>query len=118
MIRGKSAYKHNSENGLVTNKIDKKILSPSEALYGFVAWLLSRDEVITLSGDHNPFPIADRVDEFCKANRLDDPTSGWEKNIVRPNNEMWFTPWFNDLFDDDKMVTLAKTGFMPRIKEE
>lgn len=96
---------------------DKKGLSPSEALYGFVAWLVSRDEVTTFSGHHNPFPAADRVAEFCQANNLSDPEDGWQKKLARPNGEPWAMQWFDDLFDDEKTIALTETGFGARVEE-
>lgn len=95
-------------------QVDEK-LSAAEALYGFISWLVSRDEVTTLSGHHSPFIGADLVDEFCKANDLPDPREGWEKNLKRPNDEPWVMPFFDDLFDDDKLIALSGAGFGPRM---
>jgi len=60
------------------------MLSASEALYGFIGWLTSRAEVITLSAAHEVPPVVDLIMEFCKANNLSEPRDGWAENLVHP----------------------------------
>lgn len=45
-------------------------LKASEALFGFVGWLTTREEVTQMGGRHNCARIADLVQEFCVANGL------------------------------------------------
>jgi len=61
-----------------------KMLSASEAIWGFVGWLSSRSEVVTLSAKHEVPPVVDLVVEFCKANNLPEPRDGWAENLVHP----------------------------------
>lgn len=57
-------------------------LSASEALYGFVGWLTSRSEPVTMSDKDNAACAVDLVDEFCKANNLPEPRDGWSDLLV------------------------------------
>jgi hypothetical protein len=63
-------------------KMDK--LSASEALYGFVGWLTTRNEPITMSASDDAGKAADLVSEFCKVNTLAEPREGWEHNLFHP----------------------------------
>ena len=69
-------------------KAEKKVmLSGSEALYGFVAWLTAREELTVMSMRHDAAIIVDLIAEFCKTNNLPDPRDGWEKDLVHPGKE-------------------------------
>lgn len=60
-------------------------LSSSEALYGFMGWLTSRPEVLTLSGANDSAPVVDLIVAFCEANNLDMPSEDWAgKNLQHP----------------------------------
>ncbi len=63
-------------------------LSASEALYGFMGWLTTRQETIKVGASHECGPVADVVKEFCAANYLAEPRDGWEKLCVHPEEEM------------------------------
>ncbi len=62
-------------------------LSASEALYGFMGWLTTRQETMLVGASHECTPAADVVKEFCDANDLTEPRDGWEKNLVHPKKE-------------------------------
>ncbi len=64
------------------SKMDR--LSASEALYGFMGWLTTRQEVMSAGASHECAPVADAIKEFCDANDLAQPRDGWEKNFVYP----------------------------------
>jgi hypothetical protein len=59
-------------------------LSSSEALYGFIGWLTSREEPVTLSCNDGATNIADLVAVFCACNGLSDPVIGWQKFLRFP----------------------------------
>lgn len=59
-------------------------LIPSEALYGFAAWLTALKEPVTMGASHPAGIVAQLVDEFCKANQLMDPRPGFEKRFKYP----------------------------------
>lgn len=59
-------------------------LSASEALYGFMAWLTSREKSITVSGRHDTAEPAELVDTFCKANNLADPKDDFAQRLIHP----------------------------------
>ena len=61
-------------------------LTASEALYGFMGWLTSRDEVTpNFSARHDASEAALLVSEFCEKNGLSDPGKGWENNLTHPD---------------------------------
>ena len=62
-------------------------LSASEALYGFAGWLTTRKEPVTLSRTDDAAIVAELVDEFCKANDLEQPAPGWDINLVYPSRK-------------------------------
>lgn len=59
------------------------VLSASEALFGFVGWLTSRDEEVMMSGHHEP--RVDLIDTFCQANDLPEPRRDWAARLVHPS---------------------------------
>lgn len=59
-------------------------LSASEALFGFTGWLTSRPERTVMSSRDEAGIIADLVGEFCDANQLPEPRTGWTTNLVYP----------------------------------
>ena len=65
------------------NKFENE-LSPSEALYGFAAWLTGRVDPITLSCVHDAAGVADLVHDFCKTNNLSDPKDDWTRHLQMP----------------------------------
>jgi len=60
-------------------------LSPSEAVFGFAAWLTTRKKPITLSAKHNAAEVAQLVGKFCDTNNLEDPKDHWEKSLKHPD---------------------------------
>ena len=59
-------------------------LSGSEALYGFVAWLTTREEEITLGSTKDCGAIPNLIDEFCQINQLSDPREAWSELLTHP----------------------------------
>lgn len=57
-------------------------LNPSEAVYGFVAWLTYRNEVTKLGASCNCAPVAQLVEQFCKNNNLPDVSKDWPNNLI------------------------------------
>jgi hypothetical protein len=64
--------------------MENNILSASEALYGFMGWLTTREEVSIFSANDNAGEAARLIDMFCKTNNLESPRDGWEKNFEFP----------------------------------
>jgi hypothetical protein len=62
-------------------------LTAAEAVYGFAAWLTTRDEPTVMSAKNDSAPIATLVGEFCKENKLEKCRDGWEKNLIHPSGE-------------------------------
>ena len=59
-------------------------LNAAEALYGFAAWLTTRDTAVTFSAEHDAALAADLVNAFVGANGLERPRDGWEKQLNHP----------------------------------
>jgi hypothetical protein len=68
------AYCPNTKLG-TTDVTDKPLAS--EALYGFMGWLTSRKERVTLSHTDECGHIADLINQFCNAQGLREPRDDW-----------------------------------------
>ena len=63
-------------------------ITASEALYGFMGWLTSRDEVSgPFSAKHEAASAAELVHKFCEANKLTEPTEDGLRNAKHPKKE-------------------------------
>ena len=62
-------------------------LIASEALYGFVGWLTTREEIVTASSRHDASIWANLIAAFLKENKLEDPRDGWGNNLIHPSGE-------------------------------
>lgn len=63
------------------NTLPPAELNASEALYGFVAWLTTRQQTTTFSSRHGVEEGLDMVKRFCFANDLSDPRDGWSTHL-------------------------------------
>ncbi len=61
-------------------------LTPSEALFGFVGWLTSREESVTLSSHHLCSGIPELVGRFSSENDLAAPRDGWHRLLRHPKD--------------------------------
>ena len=61
-------------------------LSASEAIFGFVAWLTTQKTAIIAGSAHDCAPWVEKIQEFCKTNKLSEPRERWEQNIVYPSD--------------------------------
>ena len=59
-------------------------MSGSEALFGFMAWLTTRESEVTFSAYHDAAPACELVDEFCKVNDLIEPREDWTDRLTHP----------------------------------
>ena len=59
-------------------------LSPSEALYGFAAWLTTRKRSVTAGSKHNAAPWAKLVQTFADTNGMEGPREDWTKDLKHP----------------------------------
>lgn len=59
-------------------------MNSSEVLFGFMGWLTSREEVITLSSRHLATPAVEAISKFMEVNKLPPVRDGWEKILVHP----------------------------------
>jgi len=62
-------------------------LIASEALFGFAAWLTTREETTKMGASEDCAPIVGLISQFCEENNLPDPRDGWENNLVHPSGE-------------------------------
>lgn len=63
-------------------------LNPSEAVYGFAAWLTCRKARTIMSASDDAAPIADLVAQFCKVNNLPDVSVNWPNKLIHPSDEV------------------------------
>ncbi len=63
-------------------------LNPSEAVYGFAAWLTCRDERTVMSASDDAAPIVELVKQFCEVNNLPDVSDQWPNNLIHPSGEV------------------------------
>ncbi len=61
-------------------------MSGSEAVYGFMAWLTTREEEETFSARHDAAPAALLAGEFCQTNGLVDPRDDWTDRLTHPSS--------------------------------
>jgi hypothetical protein len=83
----------NAMQAALTVKLSSAINDPphmtgSEAVYGFAAWLTTREEVTTMSASHECSVIADLCDKFCKCNRLRSPRDRWTDYFSMPTKPL------------------------------
>lgn len=61
----------------------KKDVSASEAVYGFMGWLTTRKEVVTLSKSHDCSEAVRLVVDFCRVQGFEKPREGiFPDNLV------------------------------------
>ena len=63
-------------------------LNPSEAVYGFAAWLTCRKEKTVMSASDDAAIIVELVAQFCETNNLPEISSQWPKHLVHPSGEV------------------------------
>ena len=76
------------DNTTVTPEIllDKDKLTAAEAVYGFAAYLTSREKSITLSAHNNASPVVDLVVDFLAVNSLGDPRDNYADYLIHPKS--------------------------------
>ena len=65
--------------------MDTQELTASEALFGFVGWLTSRESAVTLSSKHDASIAVDLVGRFIEKNGLQEPREQWQKLLTHPD---------------------------------
>ena len=66
----------------------RETLNPSEAVYGFAAWITCGGEKTIMSSDDDSAVMADLVVQFCKVNNLPDISKHWPNNLIHPSGEV------------------------------
>lgn len=80
----------------VDDVINRQLLSPSEALYGFGAWLTTRKGTLMIGETHSASIMAELVNEFCIANNLIPPRDKWHKLLNHPTTNTESKPVIED----------------------
>lgn len=62
-------------------------LNNRESIYGFCAWLTSREDVVKMGSNEDCASIPELIEEFSKVNNLDEVSVVWPKNLVHPSGE-------------------------------
>ncbi len=71
-------------------KVDEereKLLTGSEALYGFAAWLMQRKRKVVLSKQNSSQEILKLIERFCRVNGLPPARNGWVQHLKTPNDQ-------------------------------
>lgn len=66
----------------------KETLNPTEAVYGFAAWLTCRKEKTIMSASDDSAIIADLVKQFCEVNNLPEVSEHWPQYLIHPEGEV------------------------------
>jgi hypothetical protein len=64
-----------------------KKLNSSEAIFGFLGWLTTRDEKVTFSAKHDSGIAAELANEFIKTNKLDELRPEWVDYLKHPKSK-------------------------------
>lgn len=62
-------------------------MSAEDAIYGFVAWLTTRDQISKFGANEDCSPAVDLINKFFEANNLSSPGAGYPDNISFPKEE-------------------------------
>ena len=62
-------------------------MNPTDALYGFVAWLTTRDETVSLGKDHSVAEISDLLIEYMRVNNLGGISCEYPHTIQMPKEK-------------------------------
>jgi len=62
-------------------------LTGSESIYGFCAWLTTRDTKTVMSAMDDAAPIVELIKVFCDKNKLRDPRENYTDYLTMPDNE-------------------------------
>jgi hypothetical protein len=68
--------------------MSKEILTPSEAVYGVLAWLTTRKEAVTLSSKHDAAIVADLARHFCETNNLEPVGEDYHTRLIHPDGDI------------------------------
>lgn len=61
-------------------------LTGSEAIFGFVAWLTSRERPTIFSANHNAGEAVELIRQFLNANNLENPRSNYTDYLSFPTD--------------------------------
>ena len=59
-------------------------LTGSEAVFGFCAWLTTREEKTTMSSKDDAAPIVELIKTFCDENKLPNPRENYTDYLTIP----------------------------------
>ena len=67
---------------------DEYTMSASEALFGFMGWLTTRDGTLEIGAFHaTSGEVVNLIVSFCETNGLEEPRDGWEEHLVHPEEK-------------------------------
>jgi len=61
-----------------------EILTGSESIFGFCAWLTTRKEKTVMSSADDAAPIVELITKFLKVNNLEDPRENYTDYLTMP----------------------------------
>lgn len=69
-------------------KMNPPYITPADLVYGFGAWLTSREIPLTVSASHDATDMASAVFGFCQANGFNNVSQHYPGNLKFPNDEV------------------------------
>ena len=60
------------------------MLNPTEAIYGFTAWLTTRESKIEMGASCDCGGLPDLIEKFVKVNNLPTVSDDWPDNLIHP----------------------------------
>ncbi len=63
---------------------DGDLLSGSESIYGFVAWLSTQELTLALGAEHDAAVWPPLIEKFCQTNSLAEPREDWAEFLTHP----------------------------------
>lgn len=74
--------------GTAPQPVQSQSITPADAVYGLMAWLSGRNEVVTLSANHGASIAADLAKAFCEANGLQQFSEDYPNNLKYPQSSL------------------------------
>lgn len=59
-------------------------MTPTDAVYGFAAWLTCRKDTMQVGYTHDAAAMADCAKKWCEANGIPEVSDAYPDNIVQP----------------------------------
>jgi len=66
--------------------IEENIITATDALFGFGAWLTTREEAVTFSRNDDATKMVNLITKFLETNNLPDVSEHYPDNFIMPQD--------------------------------